>query len=220
MKSKLLITQGSQAIQLIREMFSCNIRPDNILVLTIDDTKNKSFLTFLDYYNIQYNFVNAQTINNAILDYLKYAQIDLIISFSNPFKINKKVLSQNINTINFHPGILPNYKGSLSTVYSLLNEEKEVGGTWHFVTESIDSGNIISSVTIKIKPIDTAFSLNHKIFSAGITKLDEVLNLIDSNFKGIEQNRQGKFYHNKFPNIDNLDKHTQTKIKYFPPEFI
>ena len=52
MNSKiLLISQGSQSIQLVRELFSLGYRPDGIDVITIDDRKNLSFIEFLDYYD-------------------------------------------------------------------------------------------------------------------------------------------------------------------------
>ena len=122
--------------------------------------------------------------------------------------------------INFHPGLLPQYKGSLSTVYSLINGEKEVGGTWHYMNNKIDSGNILHQFKLLIQDDDTAFSLNHKIFDKSINCLGEVLNKVNLKNQGKKQTSKGNFYYNKFPDISNLDTNLQEKIKYFPPNFI
>ena len=55
MKNYLIIGQGSQTIQLIRELFSLNIKPNQLSVITLRDVSNFSFLEFLKYYEIKCN---------------------------------------------------------------------------------------------------------------------------------------------------------------------
>tara|TARA_R110000744_G_scaffold308751_1_gene416794 strand:- start:2434 stop:3069 length:636 start_codon:yes stop_codon:yes gene_type:complete len=208
MKNLILITQGSQAISLVRTLFGLGYKPNQLIVYTTKDNKNICFQEFLKYYNIDYSFK---------IDMNKICKGDIVISYSNMHKldINNKAIF-----INFHPGILPNYKGSLSTVYSLANGENKVGGTWHYMSDKIDCGNILYEFIINIEDSDTAFSLNHKIFDAATNCLDIVLNKIKINDGGIQQTSKGKFYYNKFPDISNLDKNMQNRINYFPPEYI
>jgi len=216
MKKIMLITQGSQAIQLIRELFSLGYSPSDLLVLTIKEDKNNSFIEFLTYYNVIKVYVNKENVN----DYISYKNnLDLIISFSNPFILNSRNVNKNL-IINFHPGIIPEYRGSLSTVYSMINGEKYVGGTWHYVNEDVDMGNILKINKVKIKPKDTAFSLNHKIFSKSISELDEVLSLVKSGHKGEPVVSKGRFYYNKFPDLSGLDLDLKKRIEYFPPNNI
>jgi methionyl-tRNA formyltransferase len=218
MKKYLIITQGSQAIQLIRELYSLNINPHQIFVITVTDKFNLSFLEFLNYYNINYKITNLAEFNNDLSK--KVDNKDLVISFSNPFIIKKEHLSKT-TFINFHPGLLPKYRGSLSTVYSLINNEINVGGTWHYMIDKVDCGNIITKFSIKIEDSDTAFSLNHKIFKNSINLLGKVLKKLNKNYKGYQQNiEKGKFYFNIFPDISNLNIELQKKINYFPPKFI
>ena len=206
MKEILLITQGSQAIQLIRMLFELGYQPNQITVFTINDKKNKCFIEFLNYYNIHYL--------QEIADLDSYT--GLVISYSNAHKIK---INDNATFINFHPGLLPRYKGSLSTVHSMINQESEVGGTWHYMTDKIDHGNILSQFSIDVTDNDTAFSLNHKIFNQSVNYLSEVLHLVNNGDPGYPQNyNRGKFYYNKFPDISHLDEKLQTRITYFPPE--
>ena len=208
MKPIVAITQGSQGIQLIRKLFELGYKPEQILVFTDGEVKNQCFIEFIIYYKIEFSFkINYQLIKDNAL----------IISYSNSHKINT---NQNFTFINFHPGLLPKYRGSLSTVHSMVNNEKVVGGTWHYMTDKIDHGNILNQFTINIKKDDTAFSLNHKIFNKSINHLSEVLHLVEIGNKGYIQNyNEGKFYYNKFPNITRLSTELQEKINYFPPKF-
>jgi UDP-4-amino-4-deoxy-L-arabinose formyltransferase/UDP-glucuronic acid dehydrogenase (UDP-4-keto-hexauronic acid decarboxylating) len=206
MKQIVLITQGSQAISLVRTLFALGYRPNQISVFTTNEEKNKCFINFLNYYKIFYSYdLSSAKWNNF-----------LVISYSN---VNKIKISNNSTFINFHPGILPEYKGSLSTVYSMINNEKYVGGTWHYMTDKIDSGNILYKFKVKIKKHDTAFSLNHKIFNRSIECLEQVINMVKAKDKGKIQSSKGKFYLSNFPKIDHLDKSLQEKINYFPPQF-
>ena len=200
-----LITQGSQAISLIRTLFSLGFKPNQISVFTTDEKRNKCFTEFLDYYKINY----LQKIPNVI-------DKGLVISYSNSHKIN---IESNATFINFHPGRLPYYKGSLSTIHSMINNEKYVGGTWHYMSNKIDHGNILYKFKIKIQNQDTAFSLNHKIFNESINCLYIVLNKIQSKDIGEVQKNEGKFYYNKFPDLSGLDKDLQKRINYFPPYY-
>ena len=128
-------------------------------------------------------------------------------------------MSLNTKFINFHPGILPNYKGNLSIVHSLINQEIFVGGTWHYIDKGIDTGNIIKVIKTPSKNFNV-FTLNHKIFSLGINCLDEIIEKVNNNYVGVTQKKLGKFYSNKFPNISNLDVELQKRLLYFPPKFL
>ena len=45
----LIIGQGSQTIQLIRELFSLEITPNNIKVITVEGDFNLSYIEFLNF---------------------------------------------------------------------------------------------------------------------------------------------------------------------------
>jgi len=59
-----------------------------------------------------------------------------------PF-ITKEQLSQK-TYINVHGSLLPKYRGMHPTFWAIMNEEKELGVTFHLVDEYMDSGNILT----------------------------------------------------------------------------
>jgi methionyl-tRNA formyltransferase len=215
----IIIGQGSQTIQLIRELFSLEITPNNLKAITVSGDFNLSYIEFLTYYKIDYGICDTDNFKTQTHSLITDFSPDIVISFSNPFIIPKEILSLKTKFINFHPGILPNYKGSLSTVYSLINHESFVGGTWHYIDKGIDTGNIIKVVKTPSKNLNV-FSLNHKIFSLGIHCLGDIIEKVNDNYLGITQKKHGTLYSNKFPDISKLDIELQKRILYFPPKFL
>jgi methionyl-tRNA formyltransferase len=60
---------------------------------------------------------------------------------------------------NFHPGILPQQRGSGICSWVLINNEKEMGITLHKIDKGIDSGDVIHIHKFAVQPEDTANSL-------------------------------------------------------------
>ena len=65
--------------------------------------------------------------------------------------------------LNIHPSLLPKYKGLNTHQRALNNKEKYSGCTVHYVTEKLDSGNIILQKKVKITKNETKESLEAKI---------------------------------------------------------
>lgn len=215
----IIIGQGSQTIQLIRQLFSISSRPDALKVITIDGDFNLSFIEFLSYYKITYEICDKISFEDVLYSSITDFLPNIVISFSNPFIISEKNLLLDVKYINYHPGVLPEYKGSLSTIHSLINQEPFVGGTWHYIDKGIDTGNIIKSIKIPIENFN-AFTLNHKIFSLGISCLGEIIEKVRNNYTGTPQKKTGNYYSRDFPDISHLDSELQKRILYFPPTFL
>jgi methionyl-tRNA formyltransferase len=215
----IVIGQGSQTIQLIRQLFSLGIPPNNLKSITVEGDFNTSYLEFLSYYKIDYRICLKNNFNTKLKLLISDFSPNITISFSNPFILSEEVLLLNTKLINFHPGILPKYKGNLSIIHSLINKELFVGGTWHYIDKNIDTGNIIKVFKIPVGEFN-AFSLNHKIFSLGIHYLDSIIDKVNKGYKGIRQKKHGKFYSNKFPDISKFDYELQNRLSYFPPKFL
>ena len=60
---------------------------------------------------------------------------------------------------NFHPGILPEYRGAGTFSWSIINNDKEVGITLHEIDSRIDGGNIINIEKFPCTKKDTAYTL-------------------------------------------------------------
>ena len=117
---------------------------------------NINFDEFLTLKKISENYqiFDFKNINSDGVDFLSSSwKPDLIASirFGQIFK-EPIIALPKFGIINLHSGILPNYRGIMATIWSMINGEKEIGTTLHFVSDaSIDTGNIIA---ISKKPIN------------------------------------------------------------------
>jgi len=65
--------------------------------------------------------------------------------------------------VNFHPSLLPKYRGATPINWAIINGEVETGVTAHFITEGFDNGRTISQEKVEIRDDDTAQSLNERL---------------------------------------------------------
>jgi len=80
----------------------------------------------------------------ALQDFQKFAP-DLIISirFGQIFKSPLIKLAE-LGVINLHSGLLPNFRGVLASFWAILNGQKNLNATLHFVPDAgIDTGDIL-----------------------------------------------------------------------------
>ncbi len=97
---------------------------------------------------------------------------------------NKKILSTKIlslfkdRALNFHPGILPYYKGLYCYQWAVANGEKIFAATIHFMQQDVDMGDIVIERIFSIKENDTGLSVYQKSIKYGQQIIDEVLSKI------------------------------------------
>ena len=72
------------------------------------------------------------------------AWADIVVSYLFWKKLRSPLIDKpKYGCINFHPAILPDYRGMGGYNYAILDKLKEWGTTAHYVNESIDTGDII-----------------------------------------------------------------------------
>ena len=76
----------------------------------------------------------------------------------------RKIFLRNLEKkiINIHPSLLPKFKGLNTFKRVLKNREKRTGCSVHYVTEKLDSGNIIIQKGFFIDPKDDEIILKKK----------------------------------------------------------
>lgn len=82
---------------------------------------------------------------------------------------------QTAELYNIHFSLLPYYRGTLTSVWPLLNGETLTGVTLHQIDCGVDTGNIVSQREIKLTPLTTARELYDLYQDAGIVVLHENL---------------------------------------------
>ena len=64
-----------------------------------------------------------------------------------------------LGCINVHPGLLPHYRGTFPTPWCILNNEREIGVTLHYMDRNIDTGDILVQETHPIGDDETGHEL-------------------------------------------------------------
>ncbi|MDQ3193586.1 MAG: hypothetical protein M3P82_01165 [Bacteroidota bacterium] len=145
-------------------------------------------------------YIDKQINSKDVIDSLKKEQPDLIWVASFNQILSKEVIEiPKRGIINFHPSLLPKYRGPYPDQAALLNGESKTGVTVHYLTEEPDSGNIIYQSDLDILPDDNYSTLKKNI--AGLTEeiIPDVIRLFENNSipEGIMQNEHEMSYFTK-----------------------
>ena len=99
-----------------------------------------------------------------IINEFKWARVDLIVMAGWMRIVSKHFVDSFPNKIiNIHPSLLPKYKGLNAVQQALDSGDMVTGCTVHYVTEELDSGDIICQEEVQIFPHDTLQSLTKVI---------------------------------------------------------
>tara|TARA_B100000953_G_C18005266_1_gene416346 strand:+ start:425 stop:1111 length:687 start_codon:yes stop_codon:yes gene_type:complete len=101
---------------------------------SVKDTLTGNDLTFKEF-----NFVDIN--HQDLVKHIENNEEGFLI-FTGGGILKKEILNSGVKFIHFHPGIVPNYRGSTCFYYSILNEEN-CGVTAYIMDEKLDTGDII-----------------------------------------------------------------------------
>lgn len=124
-------------------------------------------------------------------------ECDIFISTLYDKIVSKDFINSKIRCINFHPGILPYYRGSGAYSWSLINKEKYTGVTLHEIDHDIDHGAIIDIQKTEILPNDTAQSLYERCMDILFQMFkDNFIDILHGTYITV-QNNGGPIYYRK-----------------------
>lgn len=137
---------------------------------------------------------------------LKQCNIDLIISIQDQIFGKELIHLPKLGCINKHAALLPKYCGVWPIFWAMLNNEKEVGITIHWIDKGIDTGKIILQKRIPVREDDTLFSLYKRVFGLCSEVLLNAINEINKNPEcGIQQFvSDGKYF--SFPQRKDMER--------------
>ncbi len=95
---------------------------------------------------------------------------------------------------NFHPGILPFYRGVGIQSHVLINQELATGVTLHEMSAEIDEGDIIKIEHLFIEKNDTAEILHNKVQDIIIEMFEEWLPKLCDGFYPTKGQKEGTTY--------------------------
>ncbi|MCD7878608.1 MAG: phosphoribosylamine--glycine ligase [Candidatus Gastranaerophilales bacterium] len=130
----------------------------SIEFICVSDKKDAFVLKRAEKLNIKYFYVPFE----QTYDFLLKNKFDLIVLAGYMRILPKKVLQLG-KFINIHPSLLPEFKGKNAIERAFKSKVKNTGVTIHYVTEEVDSGEVIASKKIKLTPQMTLKELETKI---------------------------------------------------------
>lgn len=111
--------------------------------------------------------------NNACRKYIAGFRPDVIVAGGRILKPETFAIPSK-GTVNLHPGILPEFRGSDPVEWALL-EDGPIGASVHLVDEGIDSGSILAKKEIAPEKGDTREVVYEKCYRAGAALLGDIL---------------------------------------------
>lgn len=118
--------------------------------------------------------------------------------------------------LNCHAGRLPFYRGRSVINWAILNDEKEIGLTIHFLDEGIDTGDIVSQRTLPILWEDDYASVLAKVNDAFPAMLAEtVRGLADGSLRRTAQRQHlGTYFCRRLPGDEWIDWRDSSRQVY------
>ncbi len=109
----------------------------------------EEFREFAKLNDIKFCLFNNNN-QDQLLDILE-KKYDLALSINWPYILNSKIINRfTLGVVNFHCGDLPRYRGNACPNWAIINGEKKIGLTAHFMDDYLDSGPILLKKFLKI----------------------------------------------------------------------
>jgi methionyl-tRNA formyltransferase len=137
----MLVFPGNRAMVYLQKLINEKCLPSHLLVINNGHATFAQTIKLCNDQSLTYDIVDAQTVNDdAIKQALKSLPEEYFI-FTGGGILDKEMVGIK-KFVHSHPGLLPDYKGSTTIYYSLLNENK-CGVTAFIMDPKIDGGEII-----------------------------------------------------------------------------
>jgi methionyl-tRNA formyltransferase len=130
--------------------------------------------------------VNRDTLEDTFISLVQAYNASCVFVITFPWRIPAAALAAPVyGFINFHPGLMPAYKGADPIFWQLKNREQFGGITVHQMTEVLDEGPILVMQQIPFIPGET-YGMHH--VRLGVLAAEMVLNIAEY----VEQGKNGE----------------------------
>jgi len=114
--------------------------------------------------------------DDSLVEELKKLQPDIATVVAYGMLIPRRIIDlPRLSTINVHGSLLPKYRGAAPMQYSVLNGDEVAGVTIMYVSDKLDSGDIILSKSIPLGEDETFGELHDRLAVLGADALCEAL---------------------------------------------
>lgn len=129
---------------------------DGVLYLSVKETAKKNNIPLFQFGGKR---------NDELERKIREISPDLIIIADYRYLLKSEVIGiPGRGAINFHPSLLPKYRGRAPVNWAIINGEKKCGLTVHYVDDGMDTGDIILQEEVEILFEDTIKDIHDKLF--------------------------------------------------------
>ncbi|MBV8228277.1 MAG: phosphoribosylglycinamide formyltransferase [Verrucomicrobia bacterium] len=163
--------------------------------IVISDVENSGILTLAYEYHVPGLYIRPgrfrtklePEIEEDIVQLLRDADVELVV-LAGFMRIVRQPLLRAFarRIINIHPSLLPKYRGLEAWKQALAAGEAETGCTVHYVTETVDAGEVLDQARVAVEPGDTPESLHARIQRSEHRLLPAVIAKIAAEIRGLE----------------------------------
>lgn len=158
----------------------CKLFDDALTHLPRNELRYFSFSELATFFQTDIRYdrdVNA----SPVYEEYEATQPDIVISIRYLSILKQRAIQvPKHGVINLHSGLLPKYRGILSTLRALVAGETEVGCTLHYINDpKIDAGPIIGTRSIKVDRNRSLLWHVFELYEPGCEMIGEVIDAID-----------------------------------------
>lgn len=112
-------------------------------------------------------------------DVINSGKRTLIVSASNIYLFPKHITDNtNIRIINYHPALLTRHLGRNVEAWTIYEQDRAAGVTWHEVTDEVDKGAVLAESSIELNDMITSVRLMLKQYQIGFELFKEIIGSI------------------------------------------
>ena len=179
----------------------------------------KRFLTFHELGDqtgngvIPLNEINS----NDGIEKLQSSDPDLIVSIRYGTIIQSAVIAiPRFGILNLHSGILPQYRGVMATFWAMLNSDKHIGCTLHYIIDgTIDTGPIVSIYQKKRNAKIDYFTNVIGLYPSGCELIIKAVKIIESGESLEQKSVKGESHYYTFPKGQEISRFKQKGYALF-----
>jgi len=140
------------------------------------------------------------------IEYLKGLKLDMIIVVAFGYILPAAIIHlPKLGCVNLHASLLPRWRGAAPIQRAIMSGDKQTGVAVMLMDEGLDTGAVISSLSVNINPKNNANDLTNELSLKGAKLLDKTILQYANNFiKPIPQSKIGITYANKIYKKDEI----------------
>lgn len=160
-----------------------NQKEDIVGVITVEDLPDQKYPNPVKECAIEHEIALFQSNflkKKESVDWVRALKPDLLVlGFVTSFVPLEMIDLATHGGINYHPSLLPKYRGGSAINWAIINGETETGVTIHYIDAGVDTGPILLQETVEITPDDTVKSVYFKkLYPLGIKMIAEAVKQI------------------------------------------